>query len=389
MSLPPPPGSFGSVPPNGGGGASWGGQPQQPGQPYGAPYPGQPGGQWASPQQWAGGPPNKGGKGKWILIGLALVAVIAVSIVGTVLVLRSDSSGGNGGRSTPSAQTGNSEFASANDVGPASVITEDPTCTAWGRIFKDYVDATKAVGWSNRDPQVSRSDWNPQQKSMYEAVAKAQEIAAKGALNLTKTTPHRVMRELYGQFAAYAQAFNEAVPNYVPGDNNLTATTDSVSSALGHICSAISYGSAAPAAAMSGQPEGPTQVSTPTDGDPSRMLTSRNDTCDDFSNIISAYDDSTVEWREIDPNLKATDWNPQQKAVSEAAASVMTDSAVSLDEWGRKTGIPALEDIAVLAGQYRRAFAQVIPTYTPADNSLGEAAVYLVRTINFACKATA
>lgn len=387
MSLPPPPGSFGSVPPNGGGGPSWGGQPQQPGQPYGAPYQGQPGGQWGPPQQWAGGPPpNKGSRGKWILIGLALVAVIAVSVVATVLVLRPESGGGGG--STPAAQNGNSEFASANDTGPANVITEDSTCAAWGRIFKDYVDATKAVGWSNRDPQISHTDWDPQQKSMYEAVTKAQDVAAKGALNLMKTTPHRVMRELYGQFAAYAQAFIDAVPTYVPQNNNLAATTDSVSSAIGHICSAISYGSAAPAAAMAGQPQEPTQVSAPTEGDATRMLMSRNRACDDFSALISTYDDATSEWREIDPNMRAVDWNAQQKAVSVAAASVMTDSASSLDEWGRKSGNSTLEDIAVLAGQYRRAFAQVIPTYTPADNSLGEAAVYLVRTINFACKAT-
>ncbi|MEO4035611.1 hypothetical protein ABH105_22775, partial [Mycolicibacterium smegmatis] len=43
-----------------------------------------------------------GGRGKWVLIGLALVAVIALSIAGTAVVLKSDSGDGNG--STPSAQ---------------------------------------------------------------------------------------------------------------------------------------------------------------------------------------------------------------------------------------------------------------------------------------------
>ena len=38
--------------------------------------------------------------------------------------------------------------------------------------------------------------------------------AADQTVNLVKMTPHRVMRELYEQFIAYARAFADAVPTY-------------------------------------------------------------------------------------------------------------------------------------------------------------------------------
>ena len=83
------------------------------------------------PQPWGSppGPPQpRGGKGKWIFAGIALLAVIAVTVVITVLVVGKDSGGGS-----PTPTNGNgSDIASANDKGPVAIITDDPTCDAWG-----------------------------------------------------------------------------------------------------------------------------------------------------------------------------------------------------------------------------------------------------------------
>src|SRR5258707_1219888 len=107
MSVPPPPNQWDSQPPGS--------------QPAGAP-------QWGPQQPWGpppGPPPRRGSKGKWILAGIAVLAVIAVTVVITVLVVGKDSGGGE----SPMPTNGNgSEFASANDKGPANVITDDPTC---------------------------------------------------------------------------------------------------------------------------------------------------------------------------------------------------------------------------------------------------------------------
>lgn len=87
-----------------------------------------------------------------------------------------------------------SEFASANDTGPANLITEDPTCEAWGRISRELSTATKAVDWAERDDSVPADAWDPDLRAAYEAAGRAMSNAAEGVRALVSATPHRVMR---------------------------------------------------------------------------------------------------------------------------------------------------------------------------------------------------
>ena len=207
MSVPPPPNRWGSQPPTGGGQPPWGAGP-----PPGAS--GQPGGvpPWGPQQPWSAppGPPPRGGRGKWILAGIAALAVIAVTVVITVLVVRPDS----GDNSPTPGNNSGSEIASANDKGPVSIITEDPTCEAWRRVGNGLSAAEQKVNWGDRDPSVPASAWTPEQRTMYETVGNAMRSAADQTVDLVKLTPHRVMRELYEQFIAYARAFADSVPTY-------------------------------------------------------------------------------------------------------------------------------------------------------------------------------
>lgn len=384
MSLPPPPGSFGSVPPNGGGGPSWGGQPQQPGQPYGAPYPGQPGGQWGPPQQWAGGPPpNKGGKGKWILIGLALVAVIAVSIVGTVVVLRSGSGG-----STASGPNGNTEFASANDTGPANIITEDPTCDAWGKVARGLAEKLKSIGWDDRDTAVSANSWTNEQRATYENASKIMSEAADQANNLVKLTPHRVMRELYEQFIAYNRAFIARIPTYNSADNGNVLVMNALGTATANVCSAIDYRSAQPVAPLVPSPKAPTAAPNEPVANESRLfLADPNPVCKEWSDVADRYSDKTADWRALDPNTPGSEWTPEQRAINDAVAPVMLENADEIEALGRKSENATLEDFATLAAQYRRGYVATLPSYTDVDNFLAESAAQLVGSVHWACKA--
>src|SRR4051794_32951096 len=238
MSVPPPPNQCGPQPPTGGqpvGGQQWG--PPSGGEPRGVP-------QWGPQQPWGpqpGTPPGRGGKGKWILAGIAVLAVIAVTVVITVLVVGKDS----GSSPNPTPTNGNgSDFASANDKGPVGIITEDPTCAAWGRINDAVVSEEKTVGWSNRDQSVPASAWSPDQRSMYDKVGKAMRSAADQTVGLAKLTPHRVMRELYLQFIAYSRALAEKMPQYTAEDKQWGTAPDTVGSSLVSICAAITAGSA-------------------------------------------------------------------------------------------------------------------------------------------------
>lgn len=202
MSVPPPPhqppmgsqpvGGASSGPPPPGGAPQWG--PQQP---------------WGSPP---GAPPPRGGKGKWIFGGLALLAVIAVTVVITVLVV-----GKNSGTSpSPTSTTAvPSDIASANDKGAATIITEDPTCAAT-RPINDTLVGQEKNGWDKRDPSVPASAWTPEVRAQFEAVGQAFRNAANQTVTLAKTTPHRVMRELYEQNIAYSRAYADSIATYSP-----------------------------------------------------------------------------------------------------------------------------------------------------------------------------
>src|SRR4029079_4710104 len=117
-----PPGGPPPPPPPGG--------PPPPGNPYppqGYPGPQQP---WPQQQPWAGGPPPKrrGNGWKWGLGALAVLVVIGVTAAVTISVTKDGANGADGGPS-PTGETFG--LASANDNGPANIITEDPSCAAW------------------------------------------------------------------------------------------------------------------------------------------------------------------------------------------------------------------------------------------------------------------
>ena len=126
----------------------------------------------STPQQ-PPGPPNRGNGLKWVLGALVLLVVVAVSVGATLLFTR----GGSGDAppietSGPPTTSGvASDVASANDVGPADVITEDPTCAPWGPIGDTLAgrDSGRAgtsgirrfpppYGHRNSGPSMRRSD---------------------------------------------------------------------------------------------------------------------------------------------------------------------------------------------------------------------------------------
>ncbi|WP_207549626.1 hypothetical protein [Mycobacterium syngnathidarum] len=319
-------------------------------------------------------------------MGLALVAVIAVSIVGTVLVLRSDSGGGNG--STPSAQNGDSEFASANDLGPANIITEDPTCDAWGKVARGLADKLKSIGWDDRDTTVSADSWTPGQRAMFENASKIMDEAAGQTRNLVKLTPHRVMRELYQQFIAYNSAFVSRIPTYSAGDNGNVLVMNALGTATSNVCSAIDYRSAQPVAPLVSEPKAPTAAPhEPVSNESQLFLTDTNPICKEWSDVADEYSDKTAAWRALDPNTPGSAWTSEERAINDAVGPIMLKNADAIERLGRQSENPTLEDFATLAAQYRRGYVATLSSYTDVDNFLAESAAQLVGSVYWACKA--
>jgi hypothetical protein len=305
-----------------------------------------------------------------------------------MLVVGKDSGGGS---PTPSPTNGNgSDFASANDKGPVGIITDDPTCDAWGRIAREYSAQAQSVKWGERDQNIPADAWTADQRTMYDTVGKAVNNATDQTKNLVKLTPHRVMRELYEQLIAYGRAFTSRIPSYTAADRYLAGATDGITSALSSICSAIDYKSAQPLAPLISEPASPSRIAPP--GDPShpeRFLTSSNPVCSDWTSALSKFDADTAAWRALDPKIPADQLTPEQKAVNDSVAPVMSAHADSIERLAGQSGNEVFEDVGVLSALYLRAFVKSMPTYTVADNYLSEAATFLTSSINAACKATA
>jgi hypothetical protein len=398
MSLPPPPDPFG---PGQGSGSSqggpWPGQPtwgtpQQhsaPGPfPAGPPPGGQP--QWGSPQQgWSPPqPPQKGGGLKWLLIAVAVLLVIAISVGATLLFTR-DGDGGNKSTAAPTQTSGAAgDIASANDTGPVSIITEDPTCPAWGPIV-NTLSAAETNGWDKRDPAIPASRWTTDQRSLYDRVGQAMRSSADQIVNLARLTPHRVMRELYEQQVAYLRAYAQAIPDYQAVDDNLAMFTNTAASSINAICAAIDYESAAARAPLAAPAPPPTRIAPI--GDPAKpqmfLTPPPSPVCPDLATASAQFLNDSQPWRNTDANIPATDWSAEQQLINDQVAGVMLSFADRIEALGQQSDNPIFEDFAFLAVQYRRAYVQSLSTYTPNDNFLSQASSQLVFMINRACSA--
>jgi hypothetical protein len=320
---------------------------------------------------------------KWAMGAVGAVAVLA-TIVAVVLLFGGGGSGAPKGAQTDNAQDG---VASAKDTGPVTVITDDPSCAAWTSINNELANSGAGL-WNDRDRSVPASAWTPKLRAQFIAAAQSMRGAAAQAVGLVKLTPHRVMRELYQQFIAYARAYAERVPKYTPADNNLAGAANSASSALGAICAAITDGPAAargPLVPPSAPPSDIAPVGNPVNPEP--FLTTTNPICDDWKSALDQFGKQTNAWQKLDPNIPAIYWNREQRAVNYAVAPVMNTYASKLEQLGRQSDNAIWQDFANLAAQYRRAFVVSLPTYTPTDNHLANAANYASTTILGACAA--
>jgi hypothetical protein len=314
---------------------------------------------------------------------VALLVVIGVTAAVTISVTRDEH--GDGGP-TPSGDTFG--LASADDKGPVNIITEDPSCAAWGPIAQTFIDVERRQGWNVRDPSVPAANWTPQQRDQYATVAKALRAAADQTVAIAKLTPHRVMREYYDQFIAYARAYADAIPRYIPSDDHLARVFTSSQSAIADICKAITYGSAKARSPLVPSAQPPTNTARLADpASPQRLIDMGGVKCSDWTELLEQFDADTKQWQSVDPAIAASGWSPEEKAAIDSTVPVMKKMADDMEKLGFSSSNPVVQDFAVLAAQYRRAYAEALPTYTIPDSFLSGTASETTSIIWEACKA--
>jgi hypothetical protein len=373
MSVPPPGGWPPAPRPDSGqpGPGYPGAHPQQP-------YPG-PQGPW--PPQPGYPPPSKGNGLKWLLGGLAVLLVIGLAVTTTLLLTRGDKHSPAGTSSAPS------DVASANDTGPVSIITVEPTCTAFVAINNAAADVQSNNRWGDeRDGLGPATTWTSDQRTRVEAVAASLKKAADQLVPLVKQTPHRLVRELYEQIIAYSRAYVASIPSYEVRDNWLASTFVSAELGMTALCNSITYGSAQRATVDS--PAAPTSLAPIGDpANPQRFVTNSDPTCQAWVLGEKQFVADTDDWSKFDTGLPAAQWPPEQRAANEAVFPVMSRYADAIEQAGRSSNNPVLEDFAVTAAIYFRSFVDSGANYVPEDGWLRVTGARLANVVTGACAA--
>ncbi|MGU3654038.1 hypothetical protein [Mycolicibacterium sp. A43C] len=309
--------------------------------------------------------------------------MVAISVGATLFVTREN---GEISQTATGDRSSTGSIASANDTDPVSVLTDEPTCEAW-RPINDTLAKKQSERWSARDYSVPATKWDAQQRAMHEDIANAMRVAADQTVALAKKTPHRVVRELYGQAIAYWRAYADSIPTYTERDNSLAGVAANASGAIVMICAAIDYRSASVRIPLVTQPSSSNNSELPDDpASPDLLITEAgNPICADWIDLVDKFDRDAGPWREVDPNLPANQWTPAQEASMTKMQPVMTKLADDIEALGNRSDDATIKDFANLSAQYWRAFVAAIPSYNSADSYLSGTASYVNFLLFDAC----
>ncbi len=322
---------------------------------------------------------------KWLLVAIAVLLVVTISVGATLIVTR----WGKGAATKAAFSDSTSDIASANDIGPVSIITDEPTCAALTALNNGLASA-QANGWADQRANLGpASTWTPNQRTQVETVAKAMRRAANLAVPLAKQTPHRLIRELYEQFIAYSRAYASSVVDYMPADNAYATASVSASSALVGICNSISTGSTSRGLSVNPVPA-PSNVATVFDpANPERFVTSSNSTCTDWVARLDKFNmQSASSWQNRDSSVPGSQWTADRQAVEKAAEPLLIAYAADSDKAGAQSN-SGFQDFAYATATYIRAYLSAGFSYTSADGWLNYAAFQIANFVSAACTAVA
>ena len=325
----------------------------------------------------------------WVVAGSALFLVVMIT-VGAMWFTSDgpDDTPPQAAPPPPSPSVNVSEIASADDEDPVRIITDEPTCPDWEPI-NTGLNTVLGNGWQGRDPAVPATEWSDQQRAQHRAVADAMRAAADKVVPLAKATPHRVMRELYGQTVAYWRAYADSVDAYRPPADHLARAATNGAEAVNAICAAIDFGAAGDRGPL--VLPGPPPVPAVPLGDPNvpaKFIAGPSAFCNEWVAMVSDYANATREWRgRHDPNIPASYWSPEQRKLNDDVATTMQRNADRAQLLGLLSGNLVAADFAALSAHYRQAYALALPTYALPDTHLNNAALRLQALTNQSCQA--
>lgn len=350
------------------------------------------------PAGWAPGqlPASEKPARNWTPWLIGVLAVVVVAVVVAALTLTggnpepSEASGSTSSRATlPGGQAPDAPdtIASAEDIGPVALITDDVTCGVWDNV-QTSVTVARNGGWAERDPWADASTWDAATRAEFEALGAALRSGTDRAATLAAQTPHRTMRELYEAFIAYGRGYADGMADYQPMSHYLAQTSLAAADAITAICSAARSKVAEVQAPGLTAPPAPTVKPAMDDpANPQRFIAQPNPTCEPWTQDEAAFREQTQAWSALDPNIGVAQLDREQALTYDAAAQAFRARADGMEAAGRASGNPVQEDLATLGALYFRAYAQAIPLIWSGDNDLAEVGLAINGLVTAGCQA--
>jgi hypothetical protein len=128
------------------------------------------------------------------------------------------------------------------------------------------------------------------------------------------------------------------------------------------------------------------EIASANDTGPVGIIT-EDPSCQNYLSIEDPLSNQLSDWGTRDASIPASAWNPQQRQVFESAARVLKVSADKLMPLARETPHRVMRELYSQLIVYNRAYADAIPSYTPADDRLALTRNSLAAAIFAVCTA--
>lgn len=320
---------------------------------------GPPGSPYPSQQRWAAPPPPRRRRGwPWVLLVVAVIAVLAASI-GIVVVGRGDSSPVE---RTPTASpvSADSRAAGPEDE-PAGLIEKvDPVCADYQITYEILAQRQQSYAAISQD--IPASQWTEEQRTVMDATVRAIQSAVSRYTEMLPKAENRVVQQLLAQTIVYLTKTADSLRDYHAGADRLyPQIATGLGGALDYICRSVLVVMSWPAAE---HPAAPATVAA----DPAVLVAfmpEPDSVCGDFMVWWQEQDAELSPWYPRDQSIPGVQWTPEQRDLSDAARTVLQQNVGELNDFSSRTSNPVFQDFLSTMTSYTAAYADMLADYTP------------------------
>jgi hypothetical protein len=301
-----------------------------------------------------------------------MAVIVVICLVAGLVVWRamSTSTGGSASPSGPDAGAG------GHTIG--LVIDEDPICGDWSKASEKMAGAEKA--WTEVDDTIPASQWTPDQRRIFEDVASAMTAGANTFEQLLPRAQDPIIQELVAQTITYLRLYVDKIPSYEYKDGYLAGVANNFGSAVTSICTS------APNLASKSVQADTTQLSTTNPSALAPFMSTPDAVCNELRAIFHHQQSLLSSWRKTDSSIPASDWSQKDRDLNKLAQEVLQLDADRTSTLIQSATGPMVKDLLFTYAQYLKAYAQIIPNYTPADQYIWSVAAYIAGGLEAACQ---